>query len=347
MSHAPSTFGTMITSRRSPISPTRRSRSSSTQGDSSAFTRVHSAVPPRSTSRPTRTSPSRAASLRSAGTASSRLPSRMSVFAAMSGSFAAIFSFDGSKKWIIRDGLTGISSSGSGAPAASGLAKSRGLRISSATLAPEPSSPRRRLLELRAEAGERAGGHADDALEELLLADGALVRARIDGAREVLAERPDTGEVALGDLAAELPEAAVVLGRELARRDPRRRGLDRGGRGGDRQRGERGGGEWGGLHALEAKRRPLAQQPAGGPDLLADRAGPRRERRRQLGARAHVELAVDLGEVPFDGLGADRELRGDLGVRAPDRGELGDLRLGLAQGAARRRPPAADPAQLR
>ena len=40
----------------------------------------------------------------------------MSVLAAMSGSFAAIFSFDGSKKWIIREGVTGISSSGSGAP---------------------------------------------------------------------------------------------------------------------------------------------------------------------------------------------------------------------------------------
>jgi hypothetical protein len=39
-----------------------------------------------------------------------------------------IFSFDGSKKWIIRDGVTGISVSGSGAPTASGFRKSRGLR---------------------------------------------------------------------------------------------------------------------------------------------------------------------------------------------------------------------------
>src|SRR5918997_4575541 len=129
MSQAPSTLGTMITSSRSPISPTSVSRSSSTQGESSALTRVHSAVPPRSVSRPMRTSPARAASLRSAATASSRLPSRMSVLAAMPGSFAAIFSFDGSKKWIIREGATGISSSGSGAPTASGLAKSRGLRM--------------------------------------------------------------------------------------------------------------------------------------------------------------------------------------------------------------------------
>ena len=50
----------------------------------------------------------------------------MSVCLAMSGALAAIFSFEESRKWIIREGLTGISSSGSGAPMASGLAKSRG-----------------------------------------------------------------------------------------------------------------------------------------------------------------------------------------------------------------------------
>src|ERR671910_685808 len=116
MSHGPSTLGTMITSSRSPISPTRVRRSSSTHGESSEFTRVHSDVPPRSASRAIRTSPARAASLRSAGIASSRLPSRMSVVRAMSGSFAAIFSFDASKKWIIREGVTGISRSGVGAP---------------------------------------------------------------------------------------------------------------------------------------------------------------------------------------------------------------------------------------
>src|ERR687895_1831618 len=129
MSHAPSTLGTMITSSRSPIAPTSVVRSSSTQGESSELTRVHSAVPPRSTSRPIFTSPARAASLRSAGTASSRLPSRMSVVAAMSGALAAIFSLEKSRKWIMRDGLKGISRSGSGAPTASGLKKSRGLRI--------------------------------------------------------------------------------------------------------------------------------------------------------------------------------------------------------------------------
>ena len=124
---APSTLGTMITSSRSPISPTSVSRSSSTHGESSEFTRVHSAVPPRSASRPIRTSPARAASLRSAATASSRLPSRMSVVRARSGSLAAIFSFDGSKKWIIRDGVTGISSSGSGAPGGERLGEVAGV----------------------------------------------------------------------------------------------------------------------------------------------------------------------------------------------------------------------------
>ena len=50
----------------------------------------------------------------------------MSVCLAMSGTLAAIFSFEASRKWIIREGLNGISSTGSGAPIASGLTKSRG-----------------------------------------------------------------------------------------------------------------------------------------------------------------------------------------------------------------------------
>src|SRR5918999_4829875 len=129
MSQAPSTLGTMITSSLSPISLTSRVRSSSTQGLSSELTRVQSAVWPRSASRATRIRPSRAASLRSTGTASSKFPSRMSVVAAMSGALAAIFSLEKSRKWIMRDGLKGISRSGSGAPTASGLKKSRGLRI--------------------------------------------------------------------------------------------------------------------------------------------------------------------------------------------------------------------------
>src|SRR3954447_20069485 len=159
MSHGPSTFGTMITSMRSPISATTWVRSSSTQGDSKEFTRVHSAVSPSSISRPTRISPARAASLRSTGTASSRLPRRMSTVGAMSGTLATIFSLEKSRKWIIRDGTTGISASGSGAPIASGWKKARGLRMGG-----EISDPRvngdARMAGSRAmgEQGTRGGG---------------------------------------------------------------------------------------------------------------------------------------------------------------------------------------------
>src|SRR3954451_18939679 len=129
MSQGPSTLGTMMTSSTSPISVTSVVRSSRTHGDSRELTRVHSCVSPRSTVLPTLTRPSRAASLRSTGTASSRLPSTMSALAIVSGSLATIFSLDASKKWIIRDGGNGISVTGSGAPTASGLKKARGLRI--------------------------------------------------------------------------------------------------------------------------------------------------------------------------------------------------------------------------
>jgi hypothetical protein len=44
----------------------------------------------------------------------------------MSAALATIFSFEKSRKWIIREGLTGISASGSGAPIASGWKKSLG-----------------------------------------------------------------------------------------------------------------------------------------------------------------------------------------------------------------------------
>ena len=77
----------------------------------------------------TSTSPARAASLSLAGTPSSRLASRTSTVGAISGTLATIFGFDGGKKWIIRDGRTGISRRGSGAPTASGRKKSLGLRI--------------------------------------------------------------------------------------------------------------------------------------------------------------------------------------------------------------------------
>ena len=130
MSHGPSTLGTITTSSLSPMASTICVRSSSTQGDSSALTRVHSCVSPSSIVLPTSIRPVRAASLRSTGIASSRLPSRMSVFVAMSAALATIFSLEKSRKWIIRDGRTGISRSGSGAPMASGSKKERGLRMS-------------------------------------------------------------------------------------------------------------------------------------------------------------------------------------------------------------------------
>ena len=103
-------------------------RSSSTQGDSRLLTRVHSWVSPRSISLPTRMSPSRAATLRSTGTASSRLPSRMSALGASSGPWPP------SSRWRSRGsgssatGRNSISRGGSGAPTASGLKKSRGFR---------------------------------------------------------------------------------------------------------------------------------------------------------------------------------------------------------------------------
>jgi hypothetical protein len=50
----------------------------------------------------------------------------MSVLAAIPAAFSTILSFEKSRKWIIRDGLTGISVSGSGAPIACGWKKSLG-----------------------------------------------------------------------------------------------------------------------------------------------------------------------------------------------------------------------------
>ena len=52
----------------------------------------------------------------------------MSTFGARSGVFSTIFAFEKSMKWIIREGLKGISRAGSGASMARGLKKSRGLR---------------------------------------------------------------------------------------------------------------------------------------------------------------------------------------------------------------------------
>src|SRR3954447_17473330 len=157
MSHGPSTLGTMITLSLSPISVTSDVRSSRTHGLSSALTRVHSWVSPKSVDLPTSTRPERAASLRSTGTASSRLPRTMSARAAVSGSFATIFSFEASKKWIIRDGGNGISRSGSGAPTQRGLKKSRGLRIRRRTLVSRPMSDTEFTTDQRAR--EASGAH--------------------------------------------------------------------------------------------------------------------------------------------------------------------------------------------
>src|SRR4051812_22978140 len=51
--------------------------------------------------------------------------------------------------------------------------------------------------------------------------------------------------------------------------------------------------------------------------------------RGELGARAYAELAVRLRKVPFDGLGAQRELPGRLGVRVAGRDKSDDPPLRL------------------
>src|SRR5690349_20941579 len=134
MSSAPWTFGTMMTSSRSPISVTRVTRSSSPHGLSRELTRVQSWVGPTVPPRPglalaMSTRPWRDLSLFSAFTASSRLPRRTSTVPTMSGTFAAILSLPGSKKWMARLGRAGISRGGAGAPTASGAKKSLAGRV--------------------------------------------------------------------------------------------------------------------------------------------------------------------------------------------------------------------------
>ena len=119
----------MITSSLSPIAGTSVVRSSSTHGLSRALIRVQSWVGPKSVSCAIRTRPSRAATLLSALTASSRLPSSTSTVPTICGTLAAIFSLLGSKKWIARLGRAGISVSGVGAPTARGRKKSLGLLV--------------------------------------------------------------------------------------------------------------------------------------------------------------------------------------------------------------------------
>src|SRR6478735_2075300 len=66
---------------------------------------------------------------------------------------------------------------------------------------------------------------------------------------------------------------------------------------------------------------------------------------RKLGARAHVELRVDVRQVAGNGALPEKERRRDLPVRLPLRNENRDPALALRQVAARRRA-APDPAEL-
>ena len=81
MSHGPSTLGSIITSSLLPAAATICVMSSSAQGELSALMRVHRPVVPKSFACAISMKPARAASLASAGIASSRLPSTTSTCA--------------------------------------------------------------------------------------------------------------------------------------------------------------------------------------------------------------------------------------------------------------------------
>ena len=102
----------------------------------------------------------------------------MSAWRARSGSFAAILGLLGSKKWMTRDGAIGISRTGSGAPSARGLKKSRGLRIAASV----HHSAGRREGRVVAAAGGRRGARGGDEARRLLRlwlrSGGALASAR-------------------------------------------------------------------------------------------------------------------------------------------------------------------------
>ena len=93
--------------------------------------------------------------------------SSTSTVGAMSGTLATIFGFDGGKKWIIRDGRTGISRTGAGAPTASGRKKSLGLRIAGEPTSPRKRRPRCRRAPAGGSGGLEAGGEATDGRVEL------------------------------------------------------------------------------------------------------------------------------------------------------------------------------------
>src|SRR3984957_20961162 len=60
--------------------------------------------------------------------------------------------------------------------------------------------------------------------------------------------------------------------------------------------------------------------------------------RRGLGPVPDAELSEDVGHVPFDGVHADPEHRGHLGVLLAGREQRDDLRLTLAERGAGPRP---------
>ena len=109
MSHGPSTFGSIITSSLLPAASTICVMSSSAQGEFSALMRVQRPVVPNSLARAIAMNPARAASLASAGIASSRLPSTTSTSRISSPTLARIFSTCGGTKWIMRSSRTGSS----------------------------------------------------------------------------------------------------------------------------------------------------------------------------------------------------------------------------------------------
>ena len=129
MSHGPSTLGSMTTSSLAPTAGTISSTSSSAHGELSALMRVHSPVSPQSWAWAMAMNPERAATLASAGTASSRLPSTTSTWAISSPARARIFSTCGGTKWIMRSSRTGSCRKGSGAPMARGVKCLAGVRF--------------------------------------------------------------------------------------------------------------------------------------------------------------------------------------------------------------------------
>jgi hypothetical protein len=109
-----------MTSSLPPTAATTSMMSSSAHGLFKLLIRTHKDVSAKSWARAASMNPERAATLASAGMASSRLPSSTSTWPIMSGTLARILSMWGGKKWIMRSSFTGTSRQGAGAPTASG-----------------------------------------------------------------------------------------------------------------------------------------------------------------------------------------------------------------------------------